>query len=138
MPSLHFITVGGGWVVGFEFLIFFQKWEEGSDFSYKKVRVGKIGGCFKKGGVWHIFTCTNPFQCYISLSVWCACVFSLFATFLSVFFVFHWKNFSYESNQQIYEFYKWLIFEKQSHFDSKFLISGNYSVIVIQIAAVST
>ena len=42
-------------------------------------------------------TIQNPpphsFQCYLSLSVWCVCVFCLFTPFLSVLFVFHRKNF---------------------------------------------
>ena len=49
-----------------------------------------------KKGVTLIFILTNPFQCYLSLSVWfvcvCVCVFCLFTPFLSVLIVFHWKN----------------------------------------------
>ena len=66
-------------------------------------RVGKIGAFFKKkaegeGAVSLIFILTNPFQCYLSLSVWCVCVcvcvcvFCLFAPFISILFVFHRKN----------------------------------------------
>ena len=43
-----------------------------SEFSHRKEVVGKIGGCFKKGSI--IYFHTNPLQCYLSLSVWCACV----------------------------------------------------------------
>ena len=55
----------------------FQKWGD-SDFSHKKGGVGKMGGCFKKVGLLLIFILTNPFQCYLSLSVWCVCVCVLF------------------------------------------------------------
>ena len=49
-----------------------------SHFSHKNGGVGKtvgnIGGVFlKRGGLSLIFILTNPFQCYLSLSVWCVC-----------------------------------------------------------------
>ena len=36
-----------------------KKGGEGSDFSHKKIGVGKIGGCFEKGGITY-FIPTNP------------------------------------------------------------------------------
>ena len=41
-------------------------------------------GIFKKGGVSLIFILTNPFQCYLSLSVWCMCLSVLFTYFISM------------------------------------------------------
>ena len=52
--------------VGGEFSKFFAK-NGGSGFSQKKAGDGKIGGCFKKGGI--IYFYANPFQCYFYLSV---------------------------------------------------------------------
>ena len=51
-----------------------------------KKGVGKIGGCFEKGGVSFIFILTNPFQCYLSLIVWsvCVCVCVLFIYTISI------------------------------------------------------
>ena len=51
-----------------------KKGEGGSDFSHKKGGVGKIEGCFKKGGdtLSLIFIVTKPSQSYLSLSEgWC-------------------------------------------------------------------
>ena len=47
----------------------------GSDFFHKNGRVGKIGGVVLKRWVSLLFILTNPFQCYLSLSVWCVCVY---------------------------------------------------------------
>ena len=49
-----------------------KKWG-GSDFSHKKGGVGKTGRCLQNR-VSLIFVPTNPFQCYLSLSVCCVCV----------------------------------------------------------------
>ena len=65
----------------------------GSDFSsHKNGGVGKIGSLVLKKVVSIFFILTNTFQCYLSLSIWCVCVFCLFTPFLSVLFVFHSKN----------------------------------------------
>ena len=59
----------------------------GSDFSHKNGGVDNIAGVVLiKEGVLLIFIITNPFECYLSLNVWCfyVCVFCLFAPFLSV------------------------------------------------------
>ena len=82
--------MGGGGVGGGGWLSFqnFQK-KRVSDFAHIKGGVGKIGGCFRKGGVITYFH-INPFQCYLHLSVWCVCC--LFTPFLSVLFLFHRKN----------------------------------------------
>ena len=68
----------------------------GSDFYHKKEGIGKIEGCFKKGGI-TFFILNNLFQCYLSLSIFCACLcvfclFYLFMAFLSEFILFHGKN----------------------------------------------
>ena len=67
--------------------------------KFQKRGVGKIGRVVIKRGVSLIFILTNPFQCYISLSVWfvcvrvcvcvCVCVFCLFTPFVSVLFMLH-------------------------------------------------
>ena len=63
----------------------------GSDIFHKKRGVGKIGGCFKKGGITYFYT--NPFlvlafsECVVRVCVCC-----LFTPFPSVLFVSHWKN----------------------------------------------
>ena len=46
----------------------------GLDISHKKGGAGKIDGVALKKGVSLIFTLTNRLYCYLSLSVWCACV----------------------------------------------------------------
>ena len=53
-------------LMGGEFSNFFSK-NRGSGFAQKKAGDGKIGGCFKKGGITYFYA--NPFQCYFSLSV---------------------------------------------------------------------
>ena len=111
--------------------------------AHKKGGVGKIGGVLlkKSGTLSLIFILTNPFQPHLSLSEWW-CVFCLFTPYLLIFFVFHGKNLScIESNQQIYDFYKSVIFEKRRDrgtLYSNFLMSANYSFNLIQRAAVST
>ena len=48
-------------------------WGVGLNFSHKKGGITKKrGGCFKKGGISYFHA--NSFQCYFSLSVWCAFV----------------------------------------------------------------
>ena len=75
-----------------------KKWG-GSDFSHKKGGVGKTGRCLQNR-VSLIFVPTNPFQCYLSLSVCCVCVCvcvrvcvsCLSIPFQSVLFLFHGKS----------------------------------------------
>ena len=77
------------------------------------------------------FTLTNPFQCNLSLSKWW-CVFCLFTQYLSV-FLFHRKNLFLLN--LINRYIKSVTFEKQRHYgtlQSKFLISANYLLNVIQ------
>ena len=118
-----------------------------SDSPHKKKLVDKMIEVVLKKGVPLIFILTNPFQFYLSLSVWCVClcvcVCVLFIYTISISIpCISWEELSLmESNQQIYDFYKWVVFEKQRQFGtlgSKFLISENYSFSVIWTAAVST
>ena len=89
----------------FEFSSFQKK--GGSDFCHKMGRVDKIGGLVNKRRVPLSFILTNPFQCYLSLRVWCVC--------MCVVYLHHFCQFIYvsqeepsliASNQQIYDFYK--------------------------------
>ena len=78
-----------------------------SDFPHKKGGFGKIGGVLKKG-VSLMFIRTNPFQCYLSLSVWCVCVLCLFISFPSALFVSQ-----EQSGLSLHDFHKLIIFEKK-------------------------
>ena len=82
--------------------------------------VDKIGDCLKKG-VPFIFILTNLFQCYLSVSVWCVCICVLFiyTTSISIICVSQEEPCLIASNQQIHDFYKWIIFGKKRH-------CGNY------------
>ena len=61
----------------------------GSDFFHKMGGVGKIDeGYLKEGGISLINVRTNPYQCFLSLSVWFVCAFCLFTPFVLVLFVF--------------------------------------------------
>ena len=80
---------GGGGGMGLRFQNFCKNGERISDFSNKKGDRFKTGGLLlKRGEVSLIFILTNPFQCYLSLSVWCVCMFCLFTPFLSIYFRF--------------------------------------------------
>ena len=74
-----------------------------------------------KKGVTLIFILTNPFQCYLSLSVWfvcvcvCVCVLFIYTISISVNCVSLEELSLIASNQQIYDFYKLAIFEKKIH-----------------------
>ena len=63
------------------------------------------------------FLLTNPFQCYLSLSVWCVCLCVLFiyTISISIICVSQEEPSLIASNQQINDFYKWIIFEKKKH-----------------------
>ena len=88
----HFEKKGGG--------------EGGSDFSHKKGGIGNRG-CFLKKGVGSlIFMLTNPFQCYLSLSVWCVCVLFIYTISIRIICVSQEEPSLIVSNQQIYDFYK--------------------------------
>ena len=57
---------------------------------------------------------TNPFQCYFSLSVWCACVcFVYLHYFISILCVPQEEFSLAESTQQICDFYKRVIVESK-------------------------
>ena len=55
-----------------------------------------------------MFKLTNPFQCYLSLSVWCMCVCILiiYTISISTIYVSQEEPSLIASNQQIYEFYQ--------------------------------
>ena len=112
--------------------------------SYKNGEVAKIGGVVLKKG-WRItYFHTNPFQCYSSLSIWCVCVcvcvcecvVFICTSCISIICVSQEEPSLIASNQQICDFYKWIIFKKKKHcgifgkdiVKSKFLISVNYSL----------
>ena len=76
-------------------------------FPNKYEAVGKIGGVvfvFSKRGVSLTFILTNPFQCYLSLSVWCVWV--CVCVCVCVLCVSKDDPSLITSNQQIYDFYK--------------------------------
>ena len=91
----------------------------GSDFFHKNGRVGKIGGVVLKRWVSLLFILTNPFQCYLSLSVWCVCVYwgvhvcacvcvcvlFIYTIFISIICVSEEEPSLKASNQQIHYFY---------------------------------
>ena len=78
----------------------------GSDFSYKDGAVGKIDGVVLKKDISLIFILTNPFQCYLSLSVWCVRVLFIYTISISIICVSKDELSLAASNQQIYDFYK--------------------------------
>ena len=79
-------------------------------------QLGILGVFFlKRGGLSLIFILTNPFQCYLSLSVWCVCVLFIYTVSISIICVSQEEPNLIASNQQMYDFYKWIIFEKESH-----------------------
>ena len=74
----------------------------------------------------------------------CVCVFCLFTPLLYVSFFFHSiccflqeEPSAIAPKQQIYDYYKWIIFEKDI-VESKFLVSVNYLFNALKIAAAST
>ena len=69
-----------------------------SDFSHKNGGVGKIGGVV----VSLIFIIANPFQCYLSLSVWCVCVLFTYTISVSIICVSQKEPRLIASNQEIY------------------------------------
>ena len=73
--------MGGGRGLSFQI---FRKKRGSQNFPIKMEGwVGKIGGVvLKKGGITYFHT--NPFQSYLSLSVWCVCV-CLFTPFRIIF-----------------------------------------------------
>ena len=117
----------------------------GSDFfSQKNIRVSKIGGVVLKKGIWLIFILTNPFQCYLSLSIWCVCmcVLVICTISISIICVSQEKHSLIASNQQIYD---WILQVKNVWIEKAFwkvkfwyqwVIFKSFNVI--KIAAVST
>ena len=79
-------------------------------------------GLFLKKGVSLIFILTNPFKYYLSVSVWrvyvCMGVFVclfIYTISISIFCVSQEEPILVASNQQIYDFYERIIFEKKRH-----------------------
>ena len=72
----------------------------GSQFSHKKGGVGVL-----KKGVSLTFILTSSFQCYLSLSVWCACLF-IYSTSIIIICVSQEEPSLIASNQQAFDFYK--------------------------------
>ena len=74
---------GGGGGVSFQY---FSKAKGESDFSsHNNGRVGKRGEVvLKKGGRGITYLHTNPFQCYLSMSVWHVCVLLIHTIFISI------------------------------------------------------
>ena len=93
----------GCWV--FEIFRFFQK----------NGGVGKIAGVIFKKEVSLIFIVTNPFKCYLSLSVWWMCVLFIYTISISIIYVSQEETSFIASNQQISGFYKSMIFEKKRY-----------------------
>ena len=83
----------------------------GSDFSYKKGGVGKIGGCFTKGRVPLIFILT--FSGVKFLEVFDVCVLFVYTISISIICVSQEEPSLIAPNQQMYDFYKRIIFEKK-------------------------
>ena len=96
---------------------------------------------FHKCGIWLIFVLTNLFQCYLSMSVWRVCVLFICTTSISILCVPRKELSFIKSIQQISNFKKSVIFEKQRHCGTlsiKFLISSNYSFDEIDTTVRST
>ena len=78
-----------------------------SDFFHKREGLVKGGGILKRGGVSRIFILTNPFQCYLSLSICCVCVcvcvcvLCIYTISVSIICVSHKEPSLIASNQQI-------------------------------------
>ena len=68
---------------------------------------------FKGGSL--IIILTNPFQCYLSLRVWCVCVLLIYTISVSIICVSQEEPSPIASDQQMYDFYKWIIFEKKRY-----------------------
>ena len=77
----------------------------------------KIGGCLKKRGVSLIFILTNPFQCYLSECLVCVrlCVLFIYTISISIICVSQEEPSLIACNQQICDFYNWIIFDKKRH-----------------------
>ena len=60
------------------------------------------------------------FQCYLSLSVWCMYVLFIHTIFISVICVSQEELSLIASNEQMYDFCKWLIFKKKRHWKVNF------------------
>ena len=68
----------------------------------------------------------------------CVCVVFIYTISISIICVSQEEHSLIVPNQQIYDFYKWIIFEEKDIVESNFLILVNYSFNVIKIDAVST
>ena len=110
------------WIHRVDFSKFLKK--GGSDFFHKTRGVGKIGaqgvggwGCFKREGVSVMFklTLSSVFFQYLSVCLVCVCVLFIYTISISIICVSQEKPSLIASNQQIYDIYKWIIFEKKRH-----------------------
>ena len=115
---------GGSWV----FKIFKKKMGWVQTFPIKREVFVKKGGCFKKGGFTYFHS--NPFQCYLSLNVWCACILFIYTISISIICV--------SQEEPSLTFTSESFLKRKDIVESKFLMSVIYSFIVIKIAAVST
>ena len=88
---------------------------DGSDFSHEKGGVVKMGRLLLKREVSLILIQTNPFQCYLSVSVWCMCVLFIYTISISIICASLEEPSLIASNQQIYDCYNWIIFQKKRH-----------------------
>ena len=117
----------------------FHKSRGGSDFYHKKGRgLWNKGEVILKKEVSLIFILTNPFQWYLSERLVCVCVLCIYTISISTVFVSREDLTLIESNQQIYDFCRRVIYKAKGIVEIKFLISANYSLSVIYIAVVST
>ena len=100
LDSWNHPFIEGGWSLSFWN---FSK-KGASDFSHKKGGVGKIRWVVLKKGVSLTFLPTKL-----------VCVLFIYTISISILCVSREEGSLTESNQQIYDFYKWVIFEKQRH-----------------------
>ena len=99
----------GAWVLE----IFAER--SGSDFSHKKGGVGEIKGLF------------DFFSFSSDIFLWVFGVLFIYTNSVSIIRASQEELSFIPCNQQIYDFYKWVIFENKDIVESKFLASVNYS-----------
>ena len=102
-----------------------------------QLRVGFLfrGFRFSKRGVYHLnFLLLSFLVCGVLI-----CILFIYTISISYVCVSGEELTLIESNHQIYDFSKLVMFKKRKHYEKRsFLISTNYSFIVIHVAAVST
>ena len=105
-------------------------------FSHKKGKAGKIGGVLRNV---ESLISTNPLKLSFSLYMCVVWVFLIYTISNSILCVLQEELRLIESNQQIYDFYKKVIFEKQIFVNLKVnFCTASYSFRVIQVADVYT